>query len=382
MPTILIIDDEPEILENVVDLLDVEGFDAIATEDAAEGVRLARAHRPDLIVCDVMMPALSGHDVLHAIRSREGLRTTPFIFLTAKSTPDDVREGMTLGADDYLIKPFRAVELVRAIEARLSRHRTFVRQRERRLNELRRSVSTALPHEVRTPLVAIQGYAEVLQEDWEQLSPAEGRGMLDEILGATERLQRLTENYALYAQLEAAPEPDVMSKGAPAPVKRVVAEVVDEQATVHQRAADVRCEVAPGHVAVGAHYVHRLVTELVDNALKFSRGGTPVAITGTADGEMYRLRIVDAGRGMDPDQIQRQGAFVQFDRAEHEQKGAGLGLALVRKICERGGGQLTLQSTLGEGTQVDVRLPLTAGTEDAPGPPGRAPSGTAASATT
>lgn len=363
MSTVLVIDDEPEILENVVDLLEIEGFEPVATEDAEDGIELAKTHRPDLIVCDVMMPDLSGHDVLQAIRSVDGLQTTPFIFLTAKSTPDDMREGMTLGADDYLTKPFRAAELVSAVKTRLKRHRTFARQREQRLNELRRSMSTALPHEVRTPLVAIQGYAEVIRDDWEQLSPAEGRGMLSEILKATERLTRLTENYAMYAQLEGNTGPDALKDGAPTDVEPVVTAVVEKEASAQYRAGDVRCNLVPGRVALDARYVRRLVAELVNNALKFSDGGTAVVVTGAVEREAYRLQISDVGRGMDPEQVERQGAFLQFDRAEREQQGAGLGLALARKICDQCGGTLTIKSAPDEGTQVDVVLPLVASAE-------------------
>ena len=360
MSTVLIIDDEPELLENVVDLLEVEGFDPIATEDAVEGIQLARTYRPDLIVCDIMMPGLNGHDVLETIRATDGLQTTPFIFLTAKSTPDDIREGMALGADDYLSKPFRAAELVRAVEARLDRHRAFARQHEERLDELRHSMSTALPHEVRTPLVAIQGYAEVLREDWCQLSVAEGRGMLNEILQATERLKRLTENYAMYVQLMGNTGRATPPDSASIDVHHEVTIVVEEEASAQRRTNDVRCDVAPGHVAMRADYLRRLVAELTNNAFKFSDDGTTVDVTGSLEDDMYRLRISDAGRGMEPDQVERQNAFLQFDRAEQEQQGAGLGLALARKICERCGGTLTIKSAPEEGTRVDVDLPLAA----------------------
>lgn len=357
MPTVLVIDDEPDILENVVDLLTVQGYDVISASTPTAGLDLARTHRPDLIVCDVMMPERSGHEVLQAVRQMDGLETTPFIFLTARSTPDDMREGMTLGADDYLTKPFQAADLLEAVEARLSRHRVFIRQREERLEELRRNMSTALPHEVRTPLAAIQGYAELLKQDWDGLSAADGRAMLDDILEATDRLKRLTENYALYTQLEAVTDPAALRDAEPTAVEGVIPAVATDHAARYARSADVQCEVAPGLVRLGRRYVRRVAAELVDNALKFSEPGRPVRVTGTPDGDVYRLEVADAGRGMRPAQLQRQGAFLQFDRAEHEQQGAGLGLALIHKICDRCGGRVAIDSGPERGTTVTVELP-------------------------
>jgi len=96
-------------------------FEPIAAENGRKGVELARRVRPDLILCDVMMPELDGHGVLQALQQEADLALIPFIFLTAKGEKDDLRSGMNLGADDYLTKPVPNAELVRAIETRLRR---------------------------------------------------------------------------------------------------------------------------------------------------------------------------------------------------------------------------------------------------------------------
>lgn len=358
MPTILVIDDEPDIRENVVDLMVANGYDTQAASNAEEGVAQANAHPPDLIVCDVMMPGGSGHDVLQRVRQEEALQTTPFIFLTAKSMPDDVREGMALGADDYIKKPFRAAELLDAVEARLERHHIFMQHRKKHLDELRKSMRRALPHELRTPLVAIQGYAEILREDWVALPADEGRAMLDEILSATERLKRLAENYAMYAQLTAQSEKVPCSSDVATAVEDTVRMATRERSATYGRRGDLRCTIAPAFLAMEERHLRRLSMELADNAFKFSETGTPVTITGTKQNAQYILRITDAGRGMEREQIRRLGAFLQFDRAEYEQQGAGLGLALVHQICHRYEGTIDIDSTPGEGTTVAVRLPL------------------------
>jgi DNA-binding NarL/FixJ family response regulator len=123
MTKILIIEDEPAMRANLEDILELEGFLPILAANGKEGVRLAREQQPDLILCDVLMPDMDGHAVLEALREQSSTMRIPFVFLTAKGERGDVREGMELGADDYLIKPVRVDELLRAIDTRLERRR-------------------------------------------------------------------------------------------------------------------------------------------------------------------------------------------------------------------------------------------------------------------
>ena len=121
MKKILVIEDEPEMRRNITALLRYYDYEPLAAANGREGVAAARRERPDLILCDVMLPELDGHGVLQAIQADSTLATTPFIFLTARGEKEDVRSGMNLGADDYLTKPVANADLVRAIEARLRR---------------------------------------------------------------------------------------------------------------------------------------------------------------------------------------------------------------------------------------------------------------------
>ena len=121
MKKILIIEDEPEMRRNITALLGYYDYKPIPAENGRAGVAAARREKPDLILCDVMMPELDGYGVLQALQTDTALAQIPFIFLTAKGEKDDLRSGMNLGADDYLTKPVANADLVRAIEARLRR---------------------------------------------------------------------------------------------------------------------------------------------------------------------------------------------------------------------------------------------------------------------
>jgi DNA-binding NarL/FixJ family response regulator len=118
---ILVIEDEPEMRRNLVTILRLEKFQPLAAENGAVGLQVARKEKPDVILCDVMMPELDGYGVLQALRNDPETMNIPFIFLTAKGEKSDLRSGMNLGADDYLTKPVDKADLLRTIATRLNR---------------------------------------------------------------------------------------------------------------------------------------------------------------------------------------------------------------------------------------------------------------------
>lgn len=122
MKKILLIEDNPDIRENTSEILSLAGYEVTTAENGKVGVDIAQRVMPDLIICDIMMPELDGYGVLHILNKKEETASIPFIFLTAKTEKTDIRKGMTLGADDYLTKPFDDTDLLNAIEARLRKH--------------------------------------------------------------------------------------------------------------------------------------------------------------------------------------------------------------------------------------------------------------------
>ena len=129
MKKILVIEDDSEMRRNIVIVLQLEQYQPIAAENGRVGVELAKREKPDLILCDVMMPELDGYGVLKALREDTNTTLIPFIFLTAKGEKDDLRSGMNLGADDYITKPVSQADLLKAIEVRLRRSEQHHAQR-------------------------------------------------------------------------------------------------------------------------------------------------------------------------------------------------------------------------------------------------------------
>ncbi|PIG93308.1 response regulator [Gloeocapsopsis sp. IPPAS B-1203] len=128
MKKILVIEDEPDVRANIIELLEAEDFHVVGAENGFFGAMWAQEYLPDLIICDVRMPELNGYDVLTALRQDSITATIPFIFLTANADRADMRRGMDLGADDYLTKPFTRTELLNTIASRFAKQEIVMQQ--------------------------------------------------------------------------------------------------------------------------------------------------------------------------------------------------------------------------------------------------------------
>ncbi len=365
MKKVLVIDDEPAVASVVGATLRFLGYSPILAFDGGSGVNLARQEAPDLIICDVNMPEQDGYDTLKAIQQNEATATTPFIFLSGLADRLDVRRGMELGADDYLGKPFTPEELMAAVRARLARKEEQDRKTEKRLDEVRGNITLALPHELRTPLTGILGLSSVLIEEYASIRPEDVLDTAQCIHRSATRLQRLIENFLIYAQLELLQEDKdrlrLKAAGSVTQTQFIVTDAAVRAAQEAQRDADLRCETVPCAAHVIEENLKKIVEELAGNAFKFSEPGSAVLIRTETSGELFTLTVTDHGRGMTADQIGRIGPHTQFDRRIYEQQGMGLGLIIARRLTELQGGRWSIESTPGSRTTVQVAFPVPVG---------------------
>ena len=359
MTKILTIEDEPDVREIILDILEAEGYEVAGASDGNAGVHLAAAFQPDLILCDVMMPELDGYGVLAALRQLPATATTPFIFLTARTTKGDVRQGMHLGADDYLTKPFTHDELLGAVSARLQRQSVAQVQSQAQLDALRHSIAFSLPHELRTPLNGIVATSQLLLEELEDLDADEMREMLLDIHSSGQRLFRLIQNFLLYAEVELMARDrsrmqELRQLRLDYPAATIEAAAQRQARDWPDRGADLHLRVEDATICMSESALQKIVMELVDNAYKFSPAGQAVRVTAGIQGDRYGLTVADEGRGLSPEQIRSIGAYQQFDRKLHEQQGSGLGLTLAQRLCTLYGGSLELSSKPDQGTIVQA----------------------------
>lgn len=358
---ILVIEDAPALRQDIVEMLRFEGFGVYHASDGAEGVELAKRHLPDLIVCDIMMPHMDGYTVLQILRDDETTATIPFIFLTAKTERADMRLGMGMGADDYLIKPFIASELLDAINARIGKQRVIDAAVQKKVEALRANIMTALPHELRTPLNTIIGFSDMIVADAHRVERDRIVEWASHISADAQRLYRLVENYLLYVRAELIARDEQESAEARQNVLSHPMTIVAFQAShrfgAAEREGDLQmdlCDDVPVHIV--DHDLVKIIDELIDNALKFSEAGQPVKLRAYVEADRLVLVVADQGRGMSAAQIATIGAYVQFERRFYEQQGSGLGLVICERLLEIYGGDMQIESEPGAWTRVNVRL--------------------------
>lgn len=359
--TILVIDDEAIFREATAMALQRKGYGTLEAADGVDGGEVARRSLPDLIICDVNMERLDGYGLLANLRKDPATATIPFILMTGMSDTAGMRRGMELGADDYLPKPFTGPQLFSAVEARLAKQRVLKQSAEKKLADLRANLSLALPHEMITPLNGIYGLAEILKTDAESLTPEEIADYGGTILQSAERLHRTVQNFLLFGKLE-------MQASDGETVQALRQQVTgDLPALIEARArhlaenagrlADISLRLTDGRAAIGADLLTKLVDELIDNALKFSKPGTPVRISSELRQDKIIFTVTDRGCGMSAEDIASIGAYLQFQRRDREQQGSGLGLAIAGRIAELHNGALSVESQPNTGTQVKATVP-------------------------
>ncbi len=353
---ILVIDDLQENVSVIREKLEQEGFDVNASFDGKTGIKKALTDSPDLILCDVKMPEMSGFEVMNILKDNPGTATIPFIFLSGKSSEFDIREGMRLGADDFLVKPFNLDELIKAINVRLNKKEMF----EKHLNNLRHSISYSLPHELQTPLAAILGFTDYLIEEYEIIQPDEILDVAESIKESAGRLNDLVKNILTAVKLDALSRDKEkirsLRKHSTLISKELIESIAMKKAKIHGREKDLLLEIMPAEVVISMEHFTKLIEEVLDNAFKFSEKGDNVKIIGYSYGLEYMFYFIDHGRGMTDEQISQIGEYMQFERMVYERKGAGLGLSIVRKILDIYCGELTIESIPFKQTLVSLRL--------------------------
>ena len=364
MKKILVIDDEEWLREMVHMALREKGFDVVEAENGAVGIEVARRELPDLILCDVNMEKVDGYLALAALRNEPTTAAIPFILMTGLADNAGMRHGMELGADDYLPKPFAIEALYAAVDARLKKAQALRQHAEKKLTDLRDNLSMMLPHELRTPLNGIVAYGQMLAADAATLSPAEITDMGQVIYESGRRLERLVENFLIYAQIELlGAEPQkiaVLREKQTTFPARLIEERARAKAEEAKRADDLVLELTELPVPISEDYLAKIVEELVQNAFKFSEAGRPVRVALSALPNGVALSVSDRGRGFSTEHITKVGAYMQFDRKMQEQQGLGLGLTIAKRLTELHGGTLTIQSERGSTTTVSVKFPKAA----------------------
>lgn len=346
---ILVIEDDLNIRNNICEILENEGYSVECAKNGIEGIEKVNHFYPDLIICDIMMPEKNGFEVLEETLRNPSTASIPFIFLTAKVEPENLRKGMSLGADDYLFKPFHINDLIAAVEIRLRKSNV----QSHKIKEMQEQIIAKVPHELRTPLVPILGYSEMIMEE-------ECDGQIGEMAQVINKygktLHGRIEKLLIYQELVVS-QRNERDKHTPIDTDFVSYCIthLDIQLNPKER---LKLEIEPGFVLISESNLCIIMKELIENALKFSGIDSLVDIKGFQGNEMYKLIVTDSGRGMTVNEINSITVFKKFGKDQLTEPGIGLGLATVKKIVELNKCTFKITSELNHFTTCEISIPI------------------------
>lgn len=367
MATILIIEDETNIREEVAEWLEFEGHEVHTAINGEEGIEQAAKYHPDLIICDIRMPKMNGHQVLATIRAKPETVDTAFIFATASDERESIRYGMQLGADDYITKPFTYEELMAAISARLKRHDDMLGIYQQRMDALESALDNAhkqtllksrvmamFSHDFRNPLALIQSSASLMISYYDRISKEEQIQKLKQINSSVQLLLQMLDEMLLIAEMESEQFHIHLEC---IDIKEFIHGIVNDFAEIHRNHHFNFVSETNASIDVDKQLLRQIMYNLLSNAAKYSPEQTEIYIHLAYIDSKLTLQVSDQGMGIPEEQLVR--IFDPYIRATNTKhiKGTGLGLAIVKRAVELCDGEIDVTSQEDVGTTFRASIP-------------------------
>lgn len=359
--SILVVEDNQDLNLAICEILASHEYGVKSAENGKEALEMIAENKPDVILCDIMMPKMDGYTLLRHTRANPELRSLPFIFLTARTSTNDQRQALTIGIEDYLTKPVDEQDLVLAIENALRRQRMMAEDMQIQLDLLRAEIVGILQHEFRTPLTFVLGYAQYLEDILDtDIDTDDLRIAIKGILEGGDRLHRLIEGFLLLAELQNKP-------CLPEDMKHVRVSVLFDEVIqdLQKQLSEANLEVVIEGDIEGAwitcEYVLMVeaVKRLLDNSIRYRRPESKqIKLIFKQPPDPYvGICVEDSGVGIPQETIDSLSRpFEQGDRSDRTEPGAGLSLAMIKHIAGMHGGKLQIDSTIGIGTTCTMWL--------------------------
>jgi two-component system sensor histidine kinase/response regulator len=365
MPDIMIIDDSIDNLSLLTRILHRRGYQVRTFTSGASALAAACVQPPDLILLDIMMPEMDGFMVCERLKSAEITRHVPVIFLSALSQTEDKLRAFQVGGADYITKPFHHEEVLVRVEnhLRLQTLRRELLQINQQLqtsnqalqmrNEELDAFAQTVAHDLKNPLGNVLGYASLLADHYPNLSDADRLNAANCITRASKSMMGIIDGLLLLARVGSS---EVTYT--PLNMGLIVRQALERLARPLQEcgAQVTLSENWPGAMGY-APWVEEVWVNYLSNGLKY--GGQPPALTlggETQPGGMARFWVGDNGEGLSAEQ--QSQLFIPFTRLQAGKvSGHGLGLSIVRRIIEKLGGVVGVESQVGAGSKFYFTLP-------------------------
>lgn len=362
---ILVVEDQELLQIAIRDILDLEGYKVLTASDGVEALSVMEKNRPDLILADIMMPRMDGYAFYEEVRARPEWVPIPFIFLTAKAEKEDVIRGKSLGAEDYIVKPFDPQELVVAVEAKLGRARAIREVTESEFDALKQQIINLLSHELRTPLTSVCGYTELALEEAARLPSQDFQKFLVGVKRGADRLTRLVEDLLWLVRLDTGQvdrEFELLSTISADMDSLVFHTVGLYNVTAEAKGVNIILDMESDLPSVRLYdpFFSEAFGRLLDNSIKFTRDRSDQIFVKVwhAD-DRVKVSITDEGVGISAEDMERLFArFGQINRIQMEQQGLGMGLVIAQALIRIHNGELEVVSELDKGSTFTISLPV------------------------
>jgi two-component system, sensor histidine kinase and response regulator len=362
-PLIMVIDDNPEVTQVLSLLLRGKGYAVMSALSGEDALRSMEDRCPDLILCDIMMPGLTGFDVFQRVRTDRRWRTVPFVFLTALSDTQTRMSSTELGVEAYLTKPFNSQELLSVVSGLLRRARERQTYTESEMDSFKTQLLFMITHELNTPLSVIRMLTDSMRSGFSRLTRAQIADYLELLANSTNELSSIVESMLLALQIDSGRAQTLYANWSAPQMLRTSLESVVAQSAAKAKDRDVTIATSgldqPFWVQAHEQQLFQIFNRILDNAIRFSPKGGQVGVVLARGGEKACVTITDHGPGMTAAEIEEAfDRLHQINRAQQEQQGVGLSLNLVRSLAAIHGGEIAVASRPGQGCAFTVWLPL------------------------
>jgi len=354
---ILLVEDEPIIQDSIKVILSHYNYDVETADNGLDALEMINSKKFDLIICDVMMPKLNGFGLLSELQKSNV--EIPFIFLTAKVQYDDFREGMNLGADDYLYKPFKAEDLLKCVKNRLDKYINSKQKINTLIDGFDKTIQLMIGHEFYTPINGIVSFANLIREKAITLKDEELLEFTKYLEISSNRLVKTFSKVKDYYEINSDEHFKLFQVSGISTTSFFVEEA-QAIAIAHNRSKDLFIDLSNiDSIPIKKGICSNIFCELIDNAFKFSLKGTKVKIWAEQSKDQLSIFLSDQGNLVDAMKLEEHlGSIGQLNRSKLEQQGLGFGLAIAFLWIKNIGASIKISDNQPDGILIKVSLKI------------------------
>ena len=353
---ILIVDDIPENLQVLGNTFAAKGANLIVASDGEIAISNAKEDLPDIILLDIAMPGTNGYDVAKALKEDERTKDIPIIFVTAKTSTQDLEKGFELGAVDYVTKPFNPSELL----MRVSNHLELSRARKslESLVDSKNKFISLVAHDIKSPLSGVKQLMGLLAKDFDTFEKSEQKEIIESVYESIKSQYKFVEDLLNWGRMQMNRVEITTEEISPIQIIDLLLSVQELNAK-NKSISFVKGQITETKILADPTHVENIIANLISNAIKFSKESTDITISAIDHDDQVVISIKDNGVGISEKDKERlfRNEIIHTTKGTKDELGTGLGLLLVKEMVEKNNGRIWFESELGKGTTFFVSLP-------------------------